>query len=487
MAKIFINRTYVSVMAVVLSILMILTAIAAVISLTKANTGITYKIIYSDGKYSESNINTGLFDDFELENVAHTVSDTLILPGNTFAENVGGQSLNYAGIDGETFSFGDGSYYSFTGWKIKDAADKIPGETVFQPGDVIIPRILEEYASDGTLELEALWGKCFFVRNPYTNMVYTLTGSDNGEAIYELNTTESTGATGALDTNSGNSQDAPKATIDGVYEAIRNELGETVEEQKNHHSVLDAYSRVVMLVGELDYYTDSNQSQTKYYGYSINPGNNNWVPVSATYKSLGNASHIYNYKPRNYSNTVYGNIRFDNVNFLQKKDKWVTNGSSQDNGIEFPLSHHSSTQDKSYVEITARFNRSIPSGRNSAISTFRPGDATYVVVNGGSINGMQNQYSNGITTGKQLYWTIGRNAKISNLHCGTTTSYVNSVQNVYYNYNVNIVGGKIDNVFGGNNGINTISAGVRHFYLYGNRESSTEYNPEIPNFYGGSS
>ncbi len=500
---------------------------------------------YTAGKYLPDGesvwANTGLFGVdaqnnetvYTEENVATTVSGSLILQGDSFGDVVENENWTLtktgeAKLDGETFYFdtpdtaageeySDLWAYTFTGWHIKSAVDaegkavKIPGQTVFQPGDVIMPEILKEYAADGVLELEAVWGKCYFIRNPYSDMQYAATKNvykidKNGERtdyqLFELQIPQNVTPLSS-DVNKGNDPQNPKATIDSLYAYMRSELGENYTQQRAHALLNDAYSRVVMLVGDLDYYTDSNQPEAKWYGYANgykesgesipNPSATTVVPVAATYKSLGDEIYTYNYKPRNYSNTLYGNIRFDSINFCSKKEKWGADANGkggQDNGTEFQISENSGiVPADSYMEFTARYNSNMPTGRGAAITTYRPSDATYIVVNGGSFTGMQNQYSSGVTSGKQLYWVIGRKAKISNLNCGTTTSYSTSYQNVYYNYNVYVLGGEISNFYGGSNGLNTISAGKRQFFLYGNGSSADDYsyNPKIDNFYGGSS
>ncbi len=542
------SKLAIRIVAVILSCLMVLSGVAVVINFVLANSasGKAYTITYSAGQYLPAGstdytalTDTGLFEQFTLTQDG-TLAGTLILPGETFIENLQGRTLNkneavlngshdletyYFADTGET-GYADDWAYTFTGWKIVGATDKIPGETVFQPGDVIRPDVLEKYATGANqdqIALEAVWGRCYFIRNPYENMVYQATQpvryytNQNQKEInihiYALslpneNATLPTSSvpTGASDDNTGNDPASPKATIDGLYASIREELDGVVTNVKNDPLVQDAYGRAVVLVGDLDYYTDSNQPMAKIYGYAneyvgaegvaqANPTADKIIPLAATYKSFGDQTFTYNYKPRNYSNTVYGNLRFDNVNFCKKADSWSNEAANlagkQDNGVEFQVADNSNiTPEKSYIEFTARYNASMASGRNAAISTFRPADSTYVVVNGGKFGGMQNQYSSDVKTGKQLYWTVGRKASIDNLNCGTTTAYSTSYTNVYYNYNVYILGGVISNVYGGNNGLNTIGIGKRNFFLYGDGETGgnqTEYDPKISNFYGGSS
>ncbi len=492
------------------------------------------KIVYEAGRFGQNNTETNLFDvDSAGVNVQVTDSQTLILPGTKFSENI--TSVNLSGeskLDDETFYFedsGESGYaddwaYSFTGWKIKDAELKIPGKTIFQPGDVILTETLQQYVSSDSLTLEAVWGKCYFICNPYENMEYTLQSeiaADETKLLYVFNAAASASASGvdvtavkSSDSYTGNNPNLPKSTIDALYESIRLELGvdeslstsnssaydAAIKNAQGNELTFDAFSRVVMLVDDLDYYSDTNQRLAKYYGYSNVPhaggttkdSKHYGVYVSATYKSLGGTAFDYNYKPKGYSNTLYGNFRFDNINF-NLAAKTVFGG--QTSGAEFMLSHiqpsdysyndfASGATSQSYLEFTARYNATI-SG-TPAISTLRPNDATYMVVNGGKFGGIQNQYSTSITSGKKLYWTFGRKINVTGaITCGTTSAYEENVINLYYNYNVNILGGQIQEFYGGSNGMNTISAGERNINLFGDASGNKEYDPNVKYLYGG--
>ncbi len=465
----------------------------------------TITVIYTDGTYSTENKDAGLFSDFTLDGTL-TVSDTLILPGDTFGDNVKVKNvtLNKKGdaqLDSETFYFdtpaeeetySDLWAYSFTGWKIVGTTEKIPGKTVFQPGDVITPDILATYAkdtdSDGTkeLQMEAVWGKCWFVQNQYETMVYALNTSaedkdGNSIMLYGIDTEKSTGLTGASDANTAKNPEQAKATINGLFETIRQDLGATEEEGRNNPTTYDCYSTVVMLAGDLDYYTDNN-SVAEHYGHSTLPNENNAVYVSATYKSLGGNNYNYNFKPHKYSSKLYGNFRFDNVNFCLIKPGIF---GSQSRSSEFMLYHFGDARDdNSYIEFTARYNQTIAKGITSAIGTFRPNATTYVVVNGGRMSGFHNQYSTAVTTGKQLYWTVGRNAYIENLICGTSSEYADNVINLYHKYCLNVLGGEIKNLYGGSSGANCITMGERRITLLGS-DTDQEYNPKITKVCGG--
>ncbi len=551
------------------SILLLFTVFAALLSLISTTIALsatnrqgneTIEITYSAGKYLTHSdegdgelVDTNLFDTFTMvESQQTTVSGTLILPGERFSDNVTvDESKKSNTLDDETFYFADsdndGDYtdewaYTFTGWMIyvdenndgvNDITDKIPSETVFQPGDVIRPDTLEKYLTgtgeNKTLALEALWGKCYFIRNPYTNMEYklqTTLAAGEEKLLYVFDEAASKTASTpegdvapapmSSDDNAGNDPARPMATIDALYETIREELGVSESEtdkdvytaavkaaQKNPLTY-DAYSRVVMLTGDLDYYTDSNQKQAQYYGYlgvphaggSTGESKQYGVWVSATYKSLGDTPYDYNYKPKGYASTVFGNFRFDNINF---KLAPATIFGGQTRSSEFLLAHIMKTEsiydnyaegatEKSYLEITARYNTEMK-GASTAASTLRPNDATYVVVNGGSFGGIQNQYTSSVTNGKALTWTFGRNINVTGtIHCGTTSSYEDNCLNLYYDYEVYILGGHIAEFYGGSNGINSISAGKRVITLLGDgtaNGTSTEYDPKVEQLCGG--
>jgi len=180
-------------------------------------------------------------------------------------------------LDEETFWFDmnknyEAGWYSFTGWQISGTTERIPGVTVFQPGDVIPVDTLSQYAADGSLELQAVWGKCYFIQNGHTNMVYhgyaafhrdntywyvenegtanEKPGRDRPVQTGNLRmycTTCSTGVTGATDILSGNINDGsspnvPMQTIENLYDQLWN------DKQQQY----DPYTSVAMLTGDLD-------------------------------------------------------------------------------------------------------------------------------------------------------------------------------------------------------------------------------------------
>ena len=115
----------------------------------------TVTVTFSDGK------NNVVFENVE-RSADKSISNCIVVPGESFAKTVTVKLDNSHKFDCETFYFDENitdetRAYTFTGWYIVGADEKIPGKTVFQPGDTITPEVLEKYASDGSLELEALW------------------------------------------------------------------------------------------------------------------------------------------------------------------------------------------------------------------------------------------------------------------------------------------------------------------------------------------
>lgn len=158
-------------------------------SKAEENTGEKINIVFKEGDTKKDSENNILFDD-TLKTVSMTISNTLILPGKSFDDVITNIKLNDTQIlDNESFYFEKFNSesekqkklddielwaYSFTGWHIVGTDTYIPQKTVFQPGDPIIPEVLEEQGiikinEDETvqvlkeLELEAVWGKCYFV------------------------------------------------------------------------------------------------------------------------------------------------------------------------------------------------------------------------------------------------------------------------------------------------------------------------------------
>ncbi len=379
------------------------------------------------------------------------------------------------GLDSETF-VQDEKAYSFTGWKISSSAEKIPGKSVFQPGDTITSDVLDLYVSgEGgsyTLTLEALWGQCYFVENPFENMTY-LTGG------FAVDTANSGAATGAADSNSGLINTAPKASVDSVFEAIRAK-GESA----------DAYATVVMLTGDLDYFKDTGVS-SHYFGYAADPAGNP-VFASATFKSLGDTAFNFNFKPYGTgaidSNTglatgqIYGNLRYDNINFLHAENthanwqyKVTTSGYDttaetqygETIGYEYALD--ADTDLPYYCEFTARMNQSVPKYRTHAIRNLRLATTDYAVVNGGLYAEISARPFGDVPEEHNQVWRFGRNIYVNgNVHGGNATSAVasrNGALSIFF------TGGKITGSLSGAGTYNT-TQGDRKIYILGQETTS---------------
>jgi len=379
------------------------------------------------------------------------------------------------GLDQETFTQG-GKSYSFTGWKIVSATKKIPGTTVFQPGDAITFDALEEYLTGAegsyTLALEALWGQCYFVENPYENMTY-LTGG------FEVDTANSGAATGAEDSNSGLDANAPKASVDSVFEAIR-AAGESD----------DAYATVVMLTGELDYFKNTGVD-SHYFGYATDPADP--VFASATFKSLGDTAFNFNFKPYGTgafdagsgaaTSRIYGNIRYDNVNFLAAENLHATYRynitdanylktthftNSQVIGVEYTLD--ASTTYDYYCEFTARMNQSVPKYRRHAISYLRLITTDHAVINGGYFATVSAKATGESVGTYDQVWRLGRKAYVNTLYGGNTN---NTAVTRNGDLDLFMTGGRVDNLYGA--GYRGTVIGNRNIYILGQQDVPATY------------
>lgn len=311
-------------------------------------------------------------------------------------------------------------------------------------------------------------------------MVYTK-DSTLGYIVDEEASMNASGQTEPLskDTNTGKRPSDAYATIDGLYAKLR----ELAYVEKTLDKA-DAYRTVVMLCGNLNYAKDSDKAPTQYYGYNYAPANAQQATISATYKSLQDQTtpYTYTYKAKAYTNTLYGNFRFDNV-YFQLMDSTIHSG--QIHSTEFQLTK-SSYISYHYFELTYRYNKGF--GGKQALQTFRPSNTSIVVVNGGSLASMQTTYGSTINEPKStIKWYVGRNAKISGaIHCGTTVAYETNVQVVNTNFELNITGGSVKSVYGASRGVNTTSKGERTINIIGSGNTTKgEYDPEISNVFGG--
>ena len=450
-------------------------------------------IIFSEGDLP--NKDNVLFENIIVENVEININGSLIVPGKTFndiVENYISEYYKTKKLDNETFYFNvdqEEWAYTFTGWHIVGTTDYLPAKTVYQPGDLILSSELSTYIKNGTIELEAVWGKCYFVKNPYTIMKYKEV-VNQGWILDEEKSLELSGLTSALssDANDGRTPTSAKATMDELYKIFRNECYTTKEQNR-----LDAYRTVVMLAGDFNYVRDTNAkylnssgvwtSVSTIFGQTISDSKTR--TISLTFKSLQDQNKSYNlvYKPKGYYNQIYGNFRFDNINLISFLK---TEMGNQTVGSEFQLFKESNVA--GYFESTARFNQSIPSGRSGAISTFRPSNFDLVVLNGGTVGTFQTSWQTDINTPtKTIEWFVGRKGKVTSyIHCGTTSAYETTVALINVNFNLTVTGGYINSIFGASKGVNATSKGTRKINIIGNGTTTQgEYNPEVVNIYGG--
>ena len=439
-------------------------------------------ITFEDGEYD-------VFTNKILSDVPLNASNCLVIPGPTLSDVISSfDKVDQENIvDCETFINKENGYsYSFTGWKVVGTDENIPMQTVFQPGDVIDDLFVEEYIGDsGVITLQALWGKCYFIENPYENMAYKANSSD----YYSLDEINSSSPTGASDSNDGKTVNTPFASMDYLHKQLRiNNAG--------HH--FDAYDTVIMLTGNVDYYfndkniknNDGNQD-TGIYGYSIEDyatevKNVNQIKfTSATYKSYQkNKGDVfdYNYKPKGYYNSIYCNLRFDNINYkIIGKNIFGT----QSRGTEFQFFKADTHKGTSYFETTARFNKNVSSA-NSAIATFRSSTADYLAINGNIFTSIETTYSSNSLSGVEKRWYFGRNARVSNYITGGTTCAYGSVASfVTHDIIMTITGGTYNSIAGASNGMYSLSVGNRKIRVLGDGSKNIEYNPSINYIYGG--
>ena len=162
-------------------------------------------------------------------------------------------------LDDETYiSLDDGYAYTFTGWKIKGSTTYMPHETVFQPGDIIKYDTLN-VNNDGTLTLEAVFGRVTFLQNKYEGRYYT------DYWIYDKETTEDgryqktsawnyTYNNNILTLNRGTDVHNPLASLDLAYYFF------TEEQESDYYN---PYLNVIMLTGDYDYVKSSTVAQNE--------------------------------------------------------------------------------------------------------------------------------------------------------------------------------------------------------------------------------
>ena len=460
---------------------------------SKADEGVPLVINFSEGDISQSDSSSTkkynvLFDNFSIK-VYSTLDNRWLLPDYSFSELLSNNNvkLNLSNsniVDGETFYFDDdvteSSWaYSFTGWHIVGTDSYIPMNTVFQQGnyldlDNIDNELFEEKDGIKTLNLEATWGKVYFIENKYENMIYS---EDGDTGYYYLDEEKSTNLTGASDDNIGNSLNSKLATIDEVYERLRGD--DTLDET-------DPYHTVIMLAGDVDYYKNNGSSKESgifgfsgKYGTSTSIGSNKIRSASfKSYQENDGDKYTLNIKPKGYYNYWYGSYRFDNINYkLMKSGLFGT----QNVGSEFQLFSRKASEENHFCfETTNRFD--------GTINTFRVSQTRTVVLSGGTYYTFSLGWSGEDKYGWERNWYVTDNAKIdSALTAGYQSAATNIVEKTYGTINISIYGGTIKTIEGGNKGAYTINIGNRNIKIKGDNSGNSRYDPVITNVYGGSS
>lgn len=440
----------------------------AVAASTNDAKGKTYTVTYSTGSQSAFSTVT--------KAATTDASGCITLTGPALSDVV----TISGGYDCETVIGSDGRYYSFTGWHIVGQSKKLPAETVFQPGDVVTPEVLETYASDGSLELEALWGKVYFIQNKYDSMTYEkvtryyYNGGWKSIDVIALNTNTSGEKTGAYDfsggvANKGYTPTAPIATIDHLYYCF----------DQDGVDPLDAYATVAMLTGDLDYvksrgtnftYTTptDTQLQSAPEGYvTIGTQTNEWVDDAGyayrpqqsrrfgetynaravTFKSsqAAGAGTKYNFYMKVYDDegNIRGSIRFDNINlkcpgaissgryYLEGDQCGVILRLYDGNpGGDAYLTNH-------YFETTARME----AGAANPICQLRASNAERIVLNGGTFESVSHSWGDDQTGAVLHTYYVGRDASVTAIYGGGTNT---NGTNVYtFPFNVTVTGGYV--------------------------------------------
>lgn len=425
-------------------------------------------------------------------------------------------------LDDETFVSNDGYTYSFTGWKIKDSGEYLPSKTVFQPGDIISYDDLN-VNNNGTLILEAIFGRVTFLQNKYTGRYYT------DYWLYDKETTEDgryekTGAwnytyeNNLLTINKGIDVHNPLASLDLAYYIF------TEEKESLYYN---PYLNVVMLTGDYDYVKSSSVAQkenhyfTDYAKYSKTFTKNketftaldeaydsskNYVwedyvaqksvwggyllatdaTPSATYKSLGHTNYNLYFNGFGYSDAVYTSMRLDNVNWGRMpndttKRPLKTSPSNISSETNFISRSRTEKGKGLLLEITRR-NKKTDAGNGYVIRT---NDFEYAVVNGNEFGSMQNGWSGSYDSPYDFHWYIGGNTIINGyITLGVTTTNATFDMQSNMDYYLTVTGGKIVGIYGASASTRSHDAGNRFINIVGDKGNSTTSNPQVRTIYG---
>ena len=473
--------------------------------------------------------------------------------------------------------------YSFTGWSASYNGDGndtrfVNVKNTFQPGDVIVQGSHELKMTDSrygtlgssitiengaTIVFDATWGKCNFVRNPYDTMKYkeqkynneayvkyvadtdkcvnadgtkTLKAWDykdkNGnKKIYDGTIFSAADLRGNLTLNYGNDPNNPISSIDYLYsycykyEILDRGYFRYSSFNLKTGDVLaqNAFHRVVMLTGTMDYikhdkqyhngygrdYTLTYYDQKMFTNKCANNDEEYWVVdtyVSATYKSLQASKtsttgtlHLYRYRQKGLSNSLRGNFRFDNIRMSSITNANGGNANHGTKNLAAELNVAESNQVETafnwsnnggngcrYLETTARF-KSEDDG-SSGLTIMRPANTIEILkLNGGYFSTVEIAWSGYHDLGTR-WWLLGRNVRVGTVRAGTSFAepepvYSGDNPQVVKDstYKLVVTGGTIKNDVSG-------SSGTLWGYVTGSREmnfhgdpskSGTQYNPAI--------
>jgi len=442
---------------------------------TNTAKGVNYTVVYSSGNHSAFSAKT-------YNNIATDASGCITLPGATFKDVA--TISGFTTYDCETL-IADGLYYSFTGWKISSATTKLPSETVFQPGDVITPEVLKTYASDGSLELEALWGKCYFIQDKYVSPNYVKVTrayySDGWKTkdIIAMDTNNS----GAVRSNvydylnnsssypnTGLNPSTPIATIDHLYSRF----------DADGVDPLDAYSTVAMLTGAFHHvksrgaqfstpsseqlktapstyvaYGTKENGYVDAKGYQFRPDqsrrfaetyNARAVTFKSSQAAAAGTQYDFYYKVFDDEGQFRGSTRFDNVNL---KCPGTKDGSryylaGDQCGVILRLYDGDPSGDafltNHYFETTARFE----TGAGNPITQVRACNAERVVLKGGTFESFSHSWGDNQSGSVPHTYYVGRDASVSAVYGGATDS---SGTNVYtFPFNMIVTGGYVGSI-----------------------------------------
>lgn len=436
------------------------------------------------------------------ETVTVNSSGCIILRDLDYSGN--NKEFRYTGKDGNgnsidaksTFYFGvesDGSVatsgcqaFTFTGWMISGAKEKIPGKTVFQPGDVITPDVLAD-TSNKTITFEAMWGLTYFLASAYDDMTFEKNGDKyvwgGGSSLYGYKIkNEATQTKKYSDDGDGYTQGDAFATIDGLFKKIRSHYTTRTDRAISAGTNLtvplkyDAYATVIMLISDMYYYKSSLNGSVEAFGLTSDGYTSVTFKSRRTGTGAGDGYTLYT-KSKGVTMPVYGNFCFDNIKLSRP---WNTRATSTDDsvtqfderiGTEWQFNY--GDNDKSaahYIEFTSNFNKNLAKNQRTAIMTLRPNAFETCVVNGGIFQTFHTTYSAPYNSGTWIprTWRIGRNAYFtSSIHGGSQSRNTEQNSTIAGSWTFWITGGSMGSFHGGSNNVYSINVGDRDIHILG--------------------